>query len=64
MTPDETCQSEAIKEFAERLKEELISYCQIVVEGNDMQGITDTGFEKEDVMTTIGNLVKEMLGEE
>ncbi len=59
----ETARDEAVKEFAERLKEELISYCKTVVEGNDMEGITDTGFEKEDVMTTIDNLVKEMVGE-
>ena len=38
--------SEAVKEFAERLKEELISYCEIIVEGNDMQGITGTGVDK------------------
>ena len=60
----QTAKADAIKEFAERLKEELISYCKTVVEGNDMQGITETGFEKEDVMTTIDNLAKEMVGED
>lgn len=54
---------EAIKEFAERLKEALPMECITVVEGNDMEGITDTGFQKDDTMTTIDNLVKEMIGE-
>lgn len=56
----EDAKSEAIREFAERLKEALPMECRTVVEGNDMEGITDTGFQKDDTMTTIDNLVKKM----
>lgn len=55
--------SKIIKEFAERLKEALPMECRTVIEGNDMEGITDTGFQKDDTMTTIDNLVKEMVGD-
>lgn len=55
--------AEAIKEFAEKLKEALPMECRTVVEGNDMEGITDTGFQEDDTMTTIDNLVKEMVGD-
>ena len=54
---------EGVKEFAERLKEELFLYCETVVEGNDMEGITDVGYRQEDTIETIDNLVKEMVGE-
>lgn len=54
---------DGIREFAERLKEALPMECRTVVEGNDMEGITDTGFQKDDTMTTIDNLVKEMAGD-
>lgn len=55
--------AEAVKEFAERLKENLV-YCKTVVEGNDMVGITDVGYEKEDAIATIDNLLEEMGGED
>lgn len=58
-----SARTEAIKEFAERLKEALPMECRTVVEGNDMEGITDTGFQEDDTMTTIDNLVKEMVGD-
>ena len=54
--------AEAIKEFAERLKEELL-YCVTVIEG-DGAIVTNLGYEKEDVNETIDNLIKEMVGEE
>ena len=55
--------AEAIRAFAERLKEALPMECGTVVEGNDMEGITDTGLQKDETMTTIDNLVKEMAGD-
>ena len=59
----ETAQSEAIKEFAEELKEKL-ELCDTVV-GSDDFGVTiEVGYEMEDVNETIDNLVKEMVDEE
>lgn len=49
----------AKKEFAEKLKEGLPLYCRDVVEGNDMQGITAVGYNKEDVIEFINETLKE-----
>lgn len=53
---------EAIKEFAERLKEQLV-YCETVLEGYGAT-VTNVGYKTEDVNETIDNLVKEMVGED
>lgn len=50
-----------VKEFAERLKEELVQ-CDVVIEGDNIQGIIKTGYDKDDVNDTIDNIVKEKVG--
>ena len=59
----ESARAEAIKEFAEELKEKL-ELCDTVV-GSDDFGVTiEVGYEMEDVNETIDNLVKEMVGKD
>ena len=55
--------AEAIKEFAEELKEKL-ELCDIVVESGNFGITIKVGYETVYVLNAIYNLIKEMVGEE
>lgn len=55
--------SEAIREYAEKLKENLAVDCDRVCERSDLFGGITTGYPIAEVDDCIDNLVKEMAGE-
>ena len=58
-TKNEIIKHEAVKEFAERLKENISDDCHIVSDEGEY-----VGYDCDDVRHCIDSLVKEMIGEE